>query len=364
MVGPRIAKEDDAYCSSPPEETAGGSCFAKSAGNTVEEIHIDFLLEEEFQVDPGFLRHFLEAAGRNGSDPPGQIERVERSVSDSCGEADLIVIYSSAGESERNAILIEDKIGAPFQPHQAERYRQRGKIGQTQGKWKQFWTCLVAPRSYIESKRDHGFDTSVSLEQIREWIAFGEPKRQEFKRRVICQAIKKAETIGVKQVDPIMTAFREKHYPFFDSFFENERQDVQLRAPAPVWRGESWFEIRSRLLPKRAYINHKAEMGVVDLTFPDTDAKRLETIRPHLETGMKIEQTGHSAAIRIEVSPIRDFADFDRERPKVAEALSAVRRLLNFYARERSYLDPVLMAAHSVLTTNNEIGKEDSPEHL
>jgi len=316
------------------------------SGPTVQEVHIDFLLEEEFSVDLNFLQRFIEAAGQHG--PPLQVQRVEHSVSDNHGEADLIVIYKEVeGSGDRVAILIEDKIRAGFQPRQVDRYRKRGESGKGT-KWDRYWTCLVAPKSYANSKADHGFDAAVTLEQITEWIAVTEPKRREFKVRAIDQAIKKAESSGVQVVDQEMTAFRKSHYAFFEEFFADQREDVQMRLPAGTWRGDSWFEIRSRLLPGGAYINHKSQAGFVDLTFPDTDAALLKPIEPWLEAGMRIEQTGKSAAIRLVVHKIDHFSDFDQERAKVAEALSGVRRLLHFYTRERNRLEPALKGAKAV----------------
>jgi hypothetical protein len=62
---------------------------------------------------------------------------------------------------------------------------------------------------------------------------------------------------------------------------------------------------------------------------------------------MRIEQTGKSAAVRFDVSTIEQFNDFTQEQPKVAEALAAVRRLLNFYTREGVRLDPILKIART-----------------
>src|SRR5260370_1678836 len=177
------------------------------AGRGVREIHIDFLVDEEFIVDPSFLHQFIEAAERN--DGPCQVERVKRSVGDQFGEADLTVVYRrSEGDRERVAILIEDKIRAEFQPRQAERYRERGKHGTGKGKeWDRYWTCLVAAESYLEDG-GNGFDAVVRLEQIRDWMAASEPKRHEFKVHVINEAIEKAGWTGVQTIDQAMTSFR------------------------------------------------------------------------------------------------------------------------------------------------------------
>src|SRR6266436_5009178 len=97
----------------PPDEV--------SSPRKVQEVHVDFLLQEEFCVNPSFLRKFIEDVGLKHI--PGDIVRVQRSESDPYGEADLVVVYTLEGSSEKIALLIEDKIRAVFQPQQAERYR-------------------------------------------------------------------------------------------------------------------------------------------------------------------------------------------------------------------------------------------------
>jgi hypothetical protein len=123
-----------------------------------------------------------------------------------------------------------------------------------------------------------------------------------------------------------MTAFRKCYYGCFEEFFADQRRDVVMRSPAQVWKGETWFRIKSRLLPRGAYINHKSEAGYVDLTFPNTTAALLNAAEPYLEDGMGIAQTNRSAAIRLAVPKIDDFNDFERERLKVEEALVCARR--------------------------------------
>lgn len=334
----------------------------KLRGPTVREVHVDFLLEEEFSVNPSFLRNFIEAAATSfikttpeNSHPQShpefikaalqdgaqfEPERVEHSVSDRHGEADLILVYRHLnGTAQSVTILIEDKIGAIFQPLQPERYRRRSLERNN------CWTCLVASKKYIQ--RGHSFDAAVELEQIEQWFTGSDPLRAGFKAKVVKRAIEKSETAAVKVVDEVMTAYRFAHYEFFKEFFKDELQDVSMHLQGPTWWGDSWFRIRSRLLPKGAYINHKSAEGSVDLTFPHTNASSLADIRPILESGMKIQQTYKSAAIRLAVPKIEDFSSFEDERTKVAEAFSAVTRLLRFYVRERARLEPVLEGART-----------------
>jgi hypothetical protein len=330
-------------------------------GATVDEVHIDFLLEEEFTVNLEFLRRFVTGAtdsidqtdlsdfleGSRRPDAQFSVISVRHSVSDAHGEADLIVIYQLGGTKKRVAILIEDKIRAPFQPLQAKRYKDRGLLGKANNEWDEYFTCLVASTSYI--KGGHGFDAAVELEQIKDWMGHADPKRSAFKAEVIDRAIKKASITGVKVIDEAMTAFRHRHYEFFEEFFKEQLQELKLRQPGPTWRGDCWFEIRgcSKQLLGAAYINHKADRGFVDLTFPNTDASRLQEIKAILESGMLIEQTYKSAAIRLAVPAIKDFGQFDRERATIAEAFSAATRLIAFYMRERDRLAPILAAART-----------------
>ena len=316
-------------------------------GRSVREIHIDFLLEEEFRANPSFLEQFIRA-GRKDRNGPFRVESVRRSVADALGEADLIIVYSRCdGDNERIAILIEDKVRAPFQPNQADRYRQRGECGKGH-EWCDYWTCLVAPKSYVRGSAGDGFDSAITLEEIKQWIAASEPERHRFKAGVIEEAIQKAERTGAQQIDEAVTRFRELYYKYFKEFFADHRQHVDMRPPAPSWKGETWFRITSRVLQKGAYIHHKAPNACVDLTFPNTTAVFLKAAQPFLEEGMTIEQTGKSAAIRLAVRPIMQFRDFEQERSKVEEALASARRLLSFYEREHARLDPVLTNAASV----------------
>jgi hypothetical protein len=306
----------------------------------VRELHVDFLLEEEFCANPEFLKTFVKAAEQEHARI--EVIEVKHSESDQYGEADLLVVYSVEG-SRKIGLLIEDKIRAPFQPDQALRYHKRGEEGIWEKRWDEYWTCLVAPKSYIRD--GHGFHAALCLEQIKSWLAVDEPRRHQFKARVVDLAIKKAETFGVQVVDVTMTKFRQSYYDFATEFFSNLRRNVTMRPPAPTYKGDTWFDHRSSQLPKGVYVNYKSPRGFVDLTFPNTDAEQLKGLRQYLEPGMRVERTGNSAAIRIELDGIDRFDDFEAEKDKVHKALIEVARLLNFYDRERSQIEDIVSSA-------------------
>lgn len=340
-------------------------------GPDVKERHIDFLLQEEFNVNSMFLSRFVQAAARGFAETAAQndnshnlpafidtalqpgaefeLVRVRHSVSDVQGEADLILLYRPAKSNERVAILIEDKIRAPFQDRQATRYKERGELGMKAGKWNNYWTCLVAPECYVQ--RGHGFDSAVKLEEVKSWFSSNDPGRLAFKIGVVEKAIKKASITGVKVVDDVMSMFRVGYYAAFMKSLNNQSQTFKMRPPLKDY-GDAWFKFRStgELLPRGAYINHKAPSGFVDLTFPNIDARRMKAssnLASILEPGMTIEQTGKSAAIRLHVPKIEDFRSFEDQATSVEVAFSAVRRLLAFYVRERVKMDSLLLAART-----------------
>ncbi|HEY3706807.1 MAG TPA: hypothetical protein VGL22_17215 [Terracidiphilus sp.] len=334
-------------------------------GPVVKERHIDFLLQEELQVSSKFLHNFVRAAAKSfvkvsgiglASSPDfiqatlrpnSRIDsvRVKRSISDLNGESDLIVLYKLRGSADLIALLIEDKIHAPFQHLQAERYKERGVSGEKNEpkKWNNHWTCLVAPDFYI--KRGHGFDSAVDLEQIKPWFGSTDPGRTEFKTRIIEMSIRKASITGVKVVDPINTAFYARYYEAFQQFFSGQLQTLSLRPPAPLDPGEQWFRVSSPLLGS-GYITHRASRGIVDLTFPDTNAEQVKRdLSSVVEAGVTIEQTGKSTSLRCGVPAIKDMSQFSQHEAEVTAAFRTVQRLFEFYCRKQAQIHDAVTRA-------------------
>jgi hypothetical protein len=296
-------------------------------GATVPEIHLDFLLWEELQVDRNFLREFAKAIGER--DELDAWVEVQHSVTDLWGEADLIARYRTKS-GLTVAILIEDKIGAAFQPDQAKRYKDRGDAGQSgaRKRWDRYVTCLVAPSKYIE--QGHGFQRAVSIEAIRGWLQASDPPRREFRDRILERALDQP----VKRIDSKMSEFRRRYY----KLLKEKAPKLSMNEPGLKSGAEPWFQLKYDGLPKGVYILHKAPLGVVDLTLPNTDAAVLHQVAPWLEYGMEIKQTGKSSSIRLSVPAIEKFDDFDSVREQALAAFNAAMRLAMFGGRERERL--------------------------
>ena len=134
------------------------------------ERDIDLLLYEEFVASPPFLEWFVRRVDAAAA-VPLSVMAVHRSRTDSTGESDLEVAYvDSNGTVAR--ILIENKVGAGFQPRQAERYQERKAAYLARCEAERVTTVLVAPTSYLGSSGNtHGFEHSVTYEELRDWFA-------------------------------------------------------------------------------------------------------------------------------------------------------------------------------------------------
>jgi hypothetical protein len=314
------------------EESSPASPESLKRGPTVQEMHVDFLLWEELSTNRSFLQEFLKHC--IGHDDLTCLDDVRHSVSDLSGEADLIVRYRN-GDGERIAVLIEDKIGAAFQPRQAERYAQRGEAGIPK-EWDRFVTCLVAPSNYIE--KGHAFQKAVPLESIRTWIAISDNARADFRAGIVATAIDQSVRRGPKFVDETVTEFRMRYY----EFLTQEAGELSMNKPGRAGPGETWFFLRHGNLPKGSSIVHKSTLGVVDLAFDRTDVGKMFGVTARLEHGMEIRQTGKSASIRLNVPSIESFESFDAKVGSVRAALTAAMRLAVFANRERPYLQQAL----------------------
>ena len=301
---------------------------------SVAEMHVDFLLWEELQSNETFLRQFIAHCVKE-DDFAELLGDVRRSVTTARGESDLQFVYRNK-HGQRIAILIENKINAPLQPRQAQRYRERGADGVPE-RWESFRICLVAPDTYLSGVE--GFDALLSLQSISEWInCGGDARRATFKRQMLQGAISKEGISGAKIIDDTVTRFREDYY----ALLRSEYPELQMNKPKASWSGESWFYLKHLSLPKGAWIHHKAPEGYVDLCFPDQEVKALRSLQNLLDHKHTIVQTGKSVSVRVSVSRVEMVADFASLSGKCREALKAAMDLVNVYVEKKNAFDEAL----------------------
>lgn len=318
----------------------------------VQEHHIDFLLEEEFACNPKFLSFFLSLAKKHLSPTAKTIEigrnlqpndewncKSVRSVTTEEGETDVLVIYSSA-EGRRVAILIENKIRAHFQPNQANRYRIRGEAGGSRAEWDLYWTCLISPKKYANG--NEGFDSRIHIEELLAFFDLTED-RSRFKAGVFHQVLRRFHETGLQKKDDAATKFRLLYAEQAAYFFGET--DIDWPQPRDAWWDDTWFNFKIRTFPKGLVITYKARPGFVDLSFSQTNIKRVERFLQDNPQSTRIvaAQTGKSASFRIHVSPIPDIHDFLLAGHSFKESLEQVLALVAFYKANAMQLNDLLL---------------------
>lgn len=314
------------------------------SSRSIQEFWIDFLLEEEFAVDPEFLGAFLDCSNLNFS--TARVVSVHHSVAAKdqfgTGESDLIVLFDfkSGKGTIRGALLIENKINASFQPHQADRYRFRGRAGVEQGLWAEFRTVLIAPSRYISD--GHGFDVAVAFEAIAEMFCPRDVARREFRRARFAAAIAKKEQTGVKVVDEDMTLFRRSFFDLLAAFNVEQGTDFAMKPPMPTYHDDNWFLLKSGILPPNCNFRYMARAGIVELSFNDTSSERLAPNLVELPDGAQIKSKGkynQHTVIALSIEPIQDFSSFERSKSNLSDALASLHGLWTYYRRSKSTLD-------------------------
>ena len=132
---------------------------------SVTERDIDHLLMEEFHVSDDFVAWFCGKLGLHGISPAG----AWHSLSDTDGESDLLLRVLQG--DRRIGVLIENKVGAPEQDLQAERYHLRGIKSREQGKLDDYVTVMCAPQRYLDAlSPTSAYQHRISYELIAAWF--------------------------------------------------------------------------------------------------------------------------------------------------------------------------------------------------
>jgi len=293
----------------------------------VTERDIDLLLLEELIASSDFREWFQSQLA---IDPAQSLESAARSVVTSTGESDLEVTFCRDGC--RTRVLVENKIDAPLQPRQAERYRERAQDYLARGECDRVLTVIIAPRAYLASAT--GFHQSIAYEAVQEWFvnaATGGP-RGFYKTRLLDAAISRG-SVGWKLVpDAVATRFWHDYW----TVACETAPSLHMPRPGAKPATSSFIFYKPRELRRGVILVHKVPYGNVDLQFSgqaehlDEFAARFERT---LEDGMTIAKANKSLVVRMVVDPIPLESNFSEVAGRVQLALNSALRLLDWYKR-------------------------------
>jgi hypothetical protein len=308
--------------------------FGRTCLDRVEERDIDLLLLEELTSEANLQMQLAQLLLDDCSDV--EFLEVSNSVSTaSGGESDLIALYST--REGVLALMLENKIGAPFMPDQAARYHRRGRAGIEEGLWDRYLTCLVAPEAYLQAAHgEHHFDKYIAYEDL---LSHFESKRGnphgDWRAALLQQAIAGARTSTyIRVADDATTIFFREYWKFASDEFPALRMPREKDRPAT----STWVQFRPEaVLPKRVSLWHKARYGTVDIMVTGCRVEDLHSaVGDLLAADMYLEQTGKTAVVRILVPKVDASAPFHNQQEDVRAALHAAARLAHLLVNNQT----------------------------
>jgi hypothetical protein len=298
------------------------------------ERDVDLVLVEEFAVNDEFREFFSSRA--YGMPILAKSLGAWHSVSDpALGESDVVHLFQSE-EGKNVALLVENKIDAPPQAKQAERYRKRGEKGITEGLWEEFRTCLVAPEQYLAAAAEADlYDCIISYEELMSFFVSRRRRDPRFlyKAQVIREAIQKRRTGYQPIISPEMTKFVEEYV----ALATKEVPSLHVLPAKPRPAGSTWVTFKPHDYARYASLSHQLTGGYVKLFLTDA-AKDIDQwqarFSPFLEEGMLLDLAGKSVGLSLPVPKLdplgRSVAD---QISEVRAGLAAAKRIDAVYRK-------------------------------
>lgn len=262
----------------------------------VLERDTDLLFLEEWCVNVEFAQWVLE-----------QFEIFEKffrfdgyhSVTDpQYGESDLLLVAEN--DSNKIAMLLENKVDAIAQERQAERYFLRAEKIKQELEISHVAVGIIAPNDYLRNNQEaNNYPVRVSYESVAEWFAAKTDTRSKYRAAVIKAAIEK-ERRGYRPIK------NEQVSNFWHDYWEYLKKNVPeaaMKEPGIVPAKSDWPHIKFAWFPKRWKLVHKLSSGVLDLETKMTveEAREFENSAPE---DFFVVSTGKSFSIRREVVPL------------------------------------------------------------
>ncbi|WP_152206571.1 PD-(D/E)XK nuclease superfamily protein [Marinobacter changyiensis] len=303
---------------------------------SVTERDIDFILLEELSVNAEFREWFsLQIFGDSAIK---SAVGAWHSVCDTqFGESDIVFIFNAI-TGRRVAVLIENKIDAPPQPNQGDRYRLRGERGVIEGYWDSFKTCIVAPERYLQSsKNTESYDSDLSYENILDYFQSlaTSDERFAYKAKIVGEGIEQNRRGYQAIYSEAMTKFVHDYF----LLASREHSHLGMQAPASRPAGSTWIMFSPVDAPKDVVLAHQLTAGFVKVFFRGRadDFRTLEErFLNILPNEASIGLAGKSVAIfrRVpEVNPIT--ASCSEQQEEIEEALLRLSELASIVAVNR-----------------------------
>lgn len=205
---------------------------------SILERDLDLALLDLLYTSTAFRRWLLHAVApeASGIDAEAGFLGAWHSVSTPNGESDLEAEWQF-DDGTRLTLLIEDKLGAAFQPDQGQRYIERAAGYCASGRARQSRVVLIAPAAY--AVRDRAgcapFERHVSVESFLAWCEAGQAGDRSahltaFLRQALLRAGGGTRAATADTTAPALT--RNGGKPQFPEFYAEIERVMSTRAPS------------------------------------------------------------------------------------------------------------------------------------
>lgn len=310
--------------------TEGNAILARYRGAlpfTVQERDIDLLLIEQLHVCPDLSAWLLAQAGA----PDAEVETARHSVYRAEGETDVLVVARLNGA--RIAVMIEDKIGAPMQPEQCERYHRRGAALVAEGAVARYVTVLCAPAAYLATvPASERWDLRLPFEALAAAIARIARPGWEWRAAVLTAAsgratrAREADSRASTAYDPAVVALKQA----YRAFVLAERS--HLIATPQEGRDREYY-LSARGLPKGIRFKHAFFRGEVSLILERAWVAAGEGwLAEGAPPEAQVIRHGGELHLRLPVEPLDPAQPLEVQTEVVAAALDRIETLRGWAA--------------------------------
>lgn len=281
----------------------------------VLERDIDLLIINKIIDNDKLLNLFLNKINKIEY----KIVSIEHSQMDKeLGETDISIILTN--NMSKIAILIENKIDAPFMNEQPIRYYKRGNKGISDGLYDEYYVFIIAPREYLNTHNEvKEYDNHISYEEIREVLD------DLYSKTLIDKAIEEKKNRYIVIENERVTKFWENFYKYIKDNYTTIKIN-EIYGPKSDINNYSEFETFN----PNVKIKYKFDKGNLDLTFSKM-GEYLDTFHKYvnnlLDKDMTIEKINKFMVIRLQIPIISFNAEFIDYEKEVKEALDKSLRL-------------------------------------
>lgn len=286
---------------------------------SVQERDIDLLLIEQLHVSRAFAEWLTGRLDLSGA----IVETARHSVYREYGETDVLVIVRFGNESI--AVMIEDKIGAPMQPDQCQRYHLRGNILCEERAVDRYKTVLCAPGGYLTGvPRDQRWDHHVSLEEIAQSLESAAYPGWEWRHAILIAAAsrqtraREADNRTNHAYDAVIAPLKQAYRDFVQTRYP------QLQASCQEGRDREYY-LKAAGLPAGIRFKHAFFRGEVSLIFERAWTPAAERhLQGNLPEGAWTVQHGGELHVRMAVEVMDPLLPFEKQKEIAAKALDQI----------------------------------------